>query len=168
METFIIFEVFIIALFILFQSVFGIGLLVFGTPTYLLLGYSFAETLSILVPVSITISFYQIYFARENINNFKIDYFKYCIPSLIIFLFITLLFFKNENIKILISLIMIFLAIINLFGAKKIQQHFKRFFKNYYKLFYIFIGIIHGMTNLGGGFLSLMSSYIFFRNKNKI
>ena len=168
MVSFIIFEVFIIALFILFHYVFGIGLLVFGTPTYLLLGYSFAETLSILVPVSITISFYQIYFARENINNFKIDYFKYCIPSLIIFLFITLLFFKNENIKILISLIMIFLAIINLFGAKKIQQHFKRFFKNYYKLFYIFIGIIHGMTNLGGGFLSLMSSYIFFRNKNKI
>lgn len=168
MDTFIILEVFIIGLFVLFQSVFGIGLLVFGTPTYLLLGYSFAESLSVLVPVSITISFYQIYFSRENINNFKTDYFKYCIPSLIISLFITLLFLKNENIKILISLIMIFLAIINLFGAVKIQKYFKKFFKNYYKLFYIFIGIIHGMTNLGGGFLSLMSSYIFFGNKNKI
>ena len=152
MEIYELFEVFLIAAFILFQSVFGIGLLVFGTPTYLLLGYSFAESLSILVPVSIMISFYQIYFSRENINNFKIDYFKYCIPSLIIFLFITLLFLKNENIKILISLIMIFLAIINLFGADKIQKYFKKFFKNYYKLFYIFIGIIHGMTNLGGGF----------------
>ena len=168
METLIILEVFIIGLFILFQSVFGIGLLVFGTPTYLLLGYSFAESLSILVPVSIMISFYQTYYAKENINDFKIDYLKFCIPLLIIFLFITLLFFKNENIKILISLIMIFLATINLFNTKKIQKYFKKFFKDYYKFFYILIGIIHGMTNLGGGFLSLMSSYIFFGNKNKI
>ena len=99
MEIYELFEVFLIAAFILFQSIFGIGLLVFGTPTYLLLGYSFAESLSILVPVSIMISFYQIYFSRENINNFKTDYFKYCIPSLIISLFITLLFLKNENIK---------------------------------------------------------------------
>ena len=168
METLIILEVFIIGLFILFQSVFGIGLLVFGTPTYLLLGYSFAESLSILVPVSIMISFYQTYYAKENINDFKIDYLKFCIPLLIIFLFLTLLFFKNENIKILISLIMIFLATINLFNTKKIQKYFKKFFKDYYKFFYILIGIIHGMTNLGGGFLSLMSSYIFFGNKNKI
>ena len=147
METLIILEVFIIGLFILFQSVFGIGLLVFGTPTYLLLGYSFAESLSILVPVSIMISFYQTYYAKENINYFKIDYLKFCIPLLVIFLFITLLFFKNENIKILISLIMIFLATVNLFNTKKIQKYFKKFFKNYYKFFYILIGIIHGMTN---------------------
>ena len=165
METLIILEVFIIGLFILFQSVFGIGLLVFGTPTYLLLGYSFAESLSILVPVSIMISFYQTYYAKENINDFKIDYLKFCIPLLVIFLFITLLFFKNENIKILISLIMIFLATVNLFNTKKIQKYFKKFFKNYYKFFYILIGIIHGMTNLGGGFLSLMSSYIFLEIK---
>jgi uncharacterized protein len=168
METFIILEVFIIGLFILFQSVFGIGLLVFGTPTYLLLGHSFVESLSILVPVSIMISFYQTYYAKENISDFKIDYLKFCIPLLIIFLFITILFFKNENIKILISLIMIFLASVNLFNTKKIQNYFKKFFKDYYKFFYILIGIIHGMTNLGGGFLSLMSSYIFFGNKNKI
>ena len=126
METFIIFEVFIIALFILFQSVFGIGLLVFGTPTYLLLGYSFAETLSILVPVSITISFYQIYFARKILIILKLIILN-IVYHLIIFLFITLLFFKNENIKILISLIMIFLAIINLFGAKKFNNILKDF-----------------------------------------
>lgn len=168
MEALFFFEVFLIGLFILFQSVFGIGLLVFGTPTYLLLGYSFAETLSTLVPISITISFYQIYFSKENINNFKIDFFKFCIPSLIIFLFVTLLFFNNENIKILISLIMIFLAIINLFNTDKIQKYFQKFFKNYYKSFFFLIGLIHGLTNLGGGFLSLMSSYVFFGSKNKI
>lgn len=168
MEAFYFFEVFLIGLFILFQSIFGIGLLVFGTPTYLLLGYSFAETLSTLVPISITISFYQIYFSIENINNFKKDYLKFCIPSLIIFLFVTLFFFNNENIKILISIIMILLATFNLFNKKKIQKYFQKFFSNYYRSFLVAIGIIHGVTNLGGGFLSLMSSYIYFGNKNKI
>lgn len=168
METFVIFEVFLIALFILFQSVFGIGLLIFGTPTYLLLGYSFAESLSILVPVSITISFYQIYFSKDNISDFKNNFFKFCIPSLIFFLLIALSFFKNENIKILISLIMIFIATLNLFNKERIKNFFKKLFKNYQKLFFILIGAIHGITNLGGGFLSLMTSYIFFGNKNKI
>ena len=37
--------VFFIILYSLIQSVFGIGLLVFGTPTMLLMGYSYTETL---------------------------------------------------------------------------------------------------------------------------
>mgnify|MGYP001327831359 CR=1 FL=1 len=168
MDFFLIFEVSLIIIFILFQSIFGIGLLVFGTPTYLLLGHSFAESLSVLVPVSITISFYQIFFSKENISDFKFDFFKFCIPSLIIFLFVALLFFKNDNIKILMSLIMIFLATLNIFNKEKINNYFKKIFKNYKKLFFILIGAIHGTTNLGGGFLSLLATHIFFGNKNKI
>jgi len=168
MEIYAIFEVFLIAVFILFQSIFGIGLLIFGTPTYLLLGYSFSESLSILIPVSIMISFYQIYYSKENISVFKRDFFTYCIPSLIIFLLITLFFLKSENIKILISLIMIFFSSINLLDKKKIEIRFQKFFKKYTKLLFGFVGAIHGLTNLGGGFLSLMSSFIFFGNKNKI
>ena len=30
------------------------------------------------------------------------------------------------------------------------------------------IGAIHGMTNLGGGFLSFLSSSLYFENKEKI
>lgn len=168
MNAFQVFEFFIISIFILFQSIFGIGLLIFGTPTYLLLGYSFAESLSILVPVSITISFYQIFFFKDNIVSFKKNFFKFCIPSLIIFLLITLFFFKNENIKILISLIMIFTSALNLFDNYQIKTYFKKIIKEYDKLLLMFIGIIHGVTNLGGGFLSLMSSYLFFGEKNKI
>ena len=41
------------------QSVFGVGLLVFGTPTLLLAGYSFEETLAYLLPCSMAISALQ-------------------------------------------------------------------------------------------------------------
>ena len=42
------------------QSLFGVGVLLFGTPVLLLLGYSFIESLLILLPVSISINILQI------------------------------------------------------------------------------------------------------------
>ena len=55
-----IFELLIISIFCFFQSVFGVGLLLLGTPTFLLMGYNFFEVLNILLPYSILISFLQI------------------------------------------------------------------------------------------------------------
>ena len=51
---------FVIFLFSGVQSIFGVGLLLFGTPTLLLLGYPYADTLWILVPASVTISIVQV------------------------------------------------------------------------------------------------------------
>src|SRR5260221_11193198 len=42
------------------QSVFGVGLLVFGTPTLLLLGLPFPEVLAYLLPCSVVISTLQV------------------------------------------------------------------------------------------------------------
>ena len=42
------------------QSIFGVGLLLFGTPTLLLLGYPYADTLWISSPASVTISIIQV------------------------------------------------------------------------------------------------------------
>ena len=44
----------------IFQSVFGVGLLLFGTPIFLMLDYDFVSTLVTILPVSILISFFQI------------------------------------------------------------------------------------------------------------
>ena len=57
-------EIILIALFCIFQSIFGVGLLLLGTPTFLLIGYDFFEVLNILLPYSIVISYLQIF-----INN---------------------------------------------------------------------------------------------------
>ena len=50
-------EIVLLTILTIFQSIFGIGLLVFGTPTFLLLGYTFSETLSIVLPISCIVSF---------------------------------------------------------------------------------------------------------------
>ena len=56
----------IIAIFSVVQSIFGVGLLLFGTPTLLLLGYSYSETLWLLLPCSVTISLIQV------VNDYKL------------------------------------------------------------------------------------------------
>jgi len=63
-------EILIVALLIAFQSIFGIGLLIFGTPIFLLIDYNFVETLNILLPVSITISLLQFFLSQKKNFNF--------------------------------------------------------------------------------------------------
>lgn len=59
-------EILIVTLLIAFQSIFGIGLLIFGTPIFLLIDYSFVETLNILLPISITISLLQFFLGKKK------------------------------------------------------------------------------------------------------
>ena len=80
-------ELFIIIFLIFFQSIFGIGLLLFGTPTFLLLDYNFLYILNLLLPISITISLIQIFSSKIQIKNFKINFNLYCLPFLIASLF---------------------------------------------------------------------------------
>jgi len=49
----------VVAVLAVVQSVFGMGLLVFGTPTLLLIGLNFSEALGWLLPASIAISTIQ-------------------------------------------------------------------------------------------------------------
>ena len=58
MELF--FEISILFSLVIFQSLFGVGLLLFGTPIFLLLGNNFESTLILILPVSITISLLQL------------------------------------------------------------------------------------------------------------
>jgi len=55
----LLFEISIIFFLVAFQSLFGVGLLLFGTPVFLLLGNNFESTLTLILPVSIIISYYR-------------------------------------------------------------------------------------------------------------
>jgi len=66
------FEALIVIILIFFQSIFGIGLLLFGTPTFLLLGYNFLDVLNILLPISISISAIQLFLSKKKIKNLNI------------------------------------------------------------------------------------------------
>ena len=71
----------IISLFAILQSIVGVGLLLFGTPTLLLLGYTYEVVLSLILPASIVISALQV---RENYSIVygKKYLFVYTLPSI--------------------------------------------------------------------------------------
>ena len=99
------FEILIISLLIFFQSIFGVGLLLFGTPTLLYYNYSFSETLFILLPISITISTIQFFSSNQRDKKFINDFNQISLPSLAIALILVLSFLESLNIKIYIGII---------------------------------------------------------------
>ena len=68
--------IFIIILYSIVQSFYGVGILLLGTPTLIYLEYSFIDTLNILIPPSITISIIQILTTGVNKNKNNLIVYK--------------------------------------------------------------------------------------------
>ena len=156
------FEIIIILVLITIQSIFGVGLLLFGTPSFLLLGYDFANTINILMPVSITISALQFFKSKVSDRNFIKEYNLFCLPFLILFLVIALKFKHLLDFKILVAFLLIFSSILIL--NKRRFSSFKKIFFSSKKYILIGTGCVHGLTNMGGSFLAIYSTLV---SKNK-
>ena len=142
------------------QSIFGTGVLLFGTPLLLLLGYNFQNALVILLPTSIMISLIQ------TINNFKmIDHkfykklFIYSIPTIVLFLFLI-----NQNPIKINFLVGGFLIVLSLKQKVILINNFIRKMIKFERLYLLTTGVIHGATNLGG---SLLSGIVFSKKISK-
>ena len=134
------------------QSLFGVGILLFGTPLLLLLGYDFSYTLSVLLPISIAINMLQVvkHYHYINVDLYK-NILLYSIPFIVFFLFIITNI--KVNIGLLIGVFLIFVALKNFFP--RIDQSLKTMIR-YEKLYLMIMGIVHGITNLGGSLLTAL------------
>jgi len=134
------------------QSIFGVGILLFGTPLLMLQGYNFFQTVIILLPISLFINLFQIFKDHKAIDLVlykKILYFT--IPFIVIFLF----FIKETkiNIGILVGVLLLIVS------AKDFSTKANRIINiliRYEKLYLILMGIVHGFTNLGGALLTAL------------
>jgi uncharacterized protein len=154
----------ILLVLITIQSIFGIGLLLLGTPTFLLLGHDFSSTLNLLLPSSIVISYLQFISLKTSSKKIITEYNIFCLPFLVLFLLIALNFKEILNFKFYAAIILIISSL--LVFNKKTFFLLRKNISKYRKLILIFIGSIHGLTNMGGGFLSIFSSLINNNNKN--
>ena len=158
-------EIGIIIFLIVIQSIFGVGLLLFGTPTFLILGYDFANTINILMPVSISISILQFFKSKISDKKFIREYNVFCLPFLIIFLVIALKFKYIIDFKLLVGFLLVFSSILIL--NKRKFSSFRDIFFKLKKLVLIGIGCVHGLTNMGGSFLAIYSTLVS-NNKKEI
>ena len=142
------------------QSIFGTGVLLFGTPLLLLFGYEFQFSLQILLPTSILINIFQL---KNKLKNVDIFFYKklviYSLPPIVLFLY----FISKQaiNINQVIGLILIFIALKDI--LPQIEKGLALIIKN--ESFYLIItGIIHGLSNLGG---ALLSAIVFSKKLSK-
>ena len=153
-----IYEFLIISILVFFQSIFGIGLLLFGTPTFLLLNYNFLDTLNILLPISVSISFLQLFLSKKKNPIFIKNFNLFTLPFLGISLYFIINFLDSINLEIFIALIIIFFSLLNINRKKfNILKKLSTIKQNF---LLSLIGIIHGLTNLGGSLLTILSSVI--------
>ena len=156
MEVF--WEFIIILILSLFQSLFGIGLLLFGTPTFLFIGYDFESTLALLLPISVTISLLQIVYEKSSIRSLVSEFNIFCLPYLVIFLLLVINLGNVIDIRTYVAAALIISSILIL-NKNRISQ-IDTFILKYRKLSLIFIGTVHGFTNMGGSFLSMFSTVV--------
>jgi len=136
----------------LIQSLFGVGILLFGTPILLLLGYEFSFALTVLLPISISVNLLQIikHYQYIDLKIYK-NTLCYSIPFIVLFLVII------TNIKINISLLVGFFLILvaakNFFPTldKKLSSLIQ-----YERSYLAITGVIHGVSNLGGSLLTAL------------
>ena len=160
----------IIIFLITIQTIIGVGILVLGTPLMLLFfNYEIIYIINFLLYFSILTSFINILISKFSPNDIvlkdkdlkknkiTLNFLLTCMPGI----FIGLLFLKNFyleiNFGLLISLLIILLALLNIFFKKNLYP-----ISNVKKKLYIFLtGIVHGITNSGGTILVMFAGLSF-------
>ena len=92
------------------QSIFGVGILLFGTPILLLLGYEFVEALGVLLPVSIAVNALQFVRHYDDLDTrFYKNILLYTVPMVVGFLW--LVTSVKMNVGFVIGGVLIFVAL---------------------------------------------------------
>jgi hypothetical protein len=135
------------------QSVFGVGLLVFGTPLLLMLGVEFSVVLLYLLPCSIIVSLLQVHtgggFRLEPIRK---QFLLFTAPAVVIATAIALLLGTPEQIGVAVGVMLLVTALLRMISTG--GGAMSAFVGRYRRGLLVALGVIHGVSNLGGGVLT--------------
>lgn len=127
------------------QSVFGVGILLIGTPTLLFFGYDYFAILGILLPISLAVSLTQVWEFKGDIDKKFI--------SKIIYLAVPLIpvgMYFSSFAKNYLGIVIGFLLLTVCSGKIQLKDRFLN-------AKFIFLGLMHGLTNLGGAILPTLT-----------
>ena len=152
-------EIITIALFAVLQSVFGIGILFLGTPTLLILGYPFADTLSIVLPASIAVSLLQVLRGSLPPSKWIREFTLWCILPVGVVLVIGLSTGLDIELELFVAIMLLAYVVIRLIpdSARFLQNNVRE----YPRVWLSVIGVVHGFSNLGGGLLAIFAANTF-------
>jgi uncharacterized membrane protein YfcA len=149
----------VVAVLSVIQSLFGVGLLVFGTPTLLLLGHPFAGALAILLPASITISLLQTWESGAPDGAFVKSFALFCLGPLAVSLALVLLLDLSVVLNLfVVALLVVFVASRLYPGA---HAPARLWVSRHPRVWLAAMGVVHGVSNLGGALLLIFAATRF-------
>lgn len=144
------------------QSIFGVGVLIFGTPFLLLAGFSFEQVLGILLPASLTISCLQLILdggvSTKDLKAFSLI----LVPTVFAGIAVTFLL-VIPRIDLVISVILVITAYFRISERRRV--YLVRLAGRHGKAMLASIGMVHGLTNMGG---SLLEAYVSSLHSQKV
>ncbi|MEP6526589.1 MAG: TSUP family transporter [Nocardioidaceae bacterium] len=141
------------------QSVFGVGLLVFGTPTLLLLGVPFEDVLAYLLPCSITVSTLQIATSGGlTLTPIRRKFLFLTAPAVLVGTLLVLGLGKGADLKPFVGAMLLVTAAVRVVGPVRVVVN--QFIERRLGFFALALGLLHGLTNLGGGVLTSIVSAV--------
>ena len=155
--TAIVIPLLVVFVFAIVQSIVGVGLLVFGTPTLMLLGYGFEQTLAIVLPASICVSAIQVSEGGAAATDFRRTFNIFCAPA-VLFGAIVAYSWGGPDLKLLIAAMLLLSACIRVVAP--LQRLLDGLIKHQRRSWLLSMGAVHGLTNMGGGLLTLYSSSV--------
>lgn len=132
------------------QSLFGVGVLLFGTPILLVLGYDFITTLTTLLPISLTINLLQV---SKDYRHIHLPFYRQILILSIPCVMLCLLLVAKLNMNIG-SVVGLFLIVAALKSAYTPFQRVIDSLVRYERTYFVVMGMVHGLTNLGGSLLT--------------
>ncbi|GHD59441.1 TSUP family transporter [Jeongeupia chitinilytica] len=150
-------HVLLIALLAVVQSLFGMGILVFGTPTLLLLGVDFTAVLGLLLPSSVLISSIQVVAGRQQPWSGR-DLRNMALCAAIILVALSVLIRLNWKAQIDVWIGLTMLAAAALRYWRPLQRRLRQVLGRWQAGYVALMGTLHGLTNMGGALLALYAS----------
>ncbi|MBL6932239.1 MAG: TSUP family transporter [Rhodospirillales bacterium] len=146
----------VIAVLSVVQSLFGMGVLVFGTPTLLLMGFDFIPTLGYLLPASFAISLLQVLSARHDRVPVSRYLFLLCLPAIGVGLWLAEASPLATWSRTLIGGTLLFSALVRFWAPSR--NLLITFLEKQSPAYHFVMGLVHGLTNLGGALLAILAS----------
>lgn len=137
------------------QSVFGVGLLVFGTPTLLVMGYGFGQSLAYLLPCSLAISVLQLAGSGGlRLDPLRRRFLLYTAPAVLAGTVVVLAVLGSTvDVKPVVGAMLLATALLR---AGRFRERMQAVVRGQLRPLLVGLGVLHGFTNLGGGLLTVI------------
>jgi hypothetical protein len=137
------------------QSLFGVGLLLFGTPVLLLLGVPFELVLAYLLPCSITVSALQVFTSGGlTLEPVRRRFLGYAVPAVLVATAVAIGFGSPHQLRTAVGIALVLTALLRLGPT---QRALTGFVRAHTRPLMVVLGVVHGLSNLGGGILTVIA-----------